>query len=80
LGEIDVQEYGSKIGQRWIEKLVGVRISFPISWETVENVQPRGTVTKLHVGKPIFVTGAFFSPLKEARTAEYKWELVVTPR
>jgi hypothetical protein len=76
IGEIDVHEYGSKIGDRWLQRHWGASLAIPVAWESVENMHPRGKMINHHIGKPsLFVTEAFFAQLKPVEGANYKWEL-----
>lgn len=75
IGEVKVHEYGAKMGDKWIDRHIGISLLFPASWTTVDSSPGLRLVTK-HVGRPsVFLTQEFFSYLKRATDENYQWEL-----
>lgn len=77
IGQIKLHEYGTKMGDRWIDRHTGASVMFPVSWTSIEKSSGLTTITS-HAGKPIvFVTQEFFSHLERADRGTHQWELVL---
>lgn len=77
IGEIKMHEYGSKLGDKWIDRKVGASLIVPVAWMSIEKL-PSQTMVKDYSGKPIvFVTQEFFNHLKPASGETHRWDLVL---
>ncbi|MFN2507561.1 MAG: hypothetical protein ABR589_02175 [Chthoniobacterales bacterium] len=77
VGTLNVHEYGSRIGDQWIERHTGVSLTLPVAWTTIQ--QMPGVRAVVHTsGKPIvFVTQRFLQHLQRVDAPEHEWELVI---
>lgn len=77
VGELKLHDYGSKMGDRWMERHAGVSLMLPIAWKTIQK-SPGVTLVTETAGKPIvFVTQEFLFHLQRVDAPDHEWELVI---
>lgn len=77
VGTLKVHEYGSRMGEQWIDRHMGASLMLPVAWTTIQ--QTPGVRAVVHTsGKPtVFVTQEFLSHLQRVDAPDHEWELVI---